>query len=147
MFLYPSGTVLLRVLMAAMYITICELYTTCADFHITSMSRCLMAVRLSSALSLIFPGLAKFSQSLNVYTSSCSTMPEYPQEADWREQMLVGFIWRKCLNARMFVEIGCGNMVILQTGLYKTPCAEYKGMEPENQTYATLKEHMMQALS
>ena len=36
-------------------------------------------------------------------------------------------------------------MAILQTGLYKTPCAEYKVMEPKNQTYATLKEHMMQA--
>ena len=34
---------------------------------------------------------------------------------------------------------------ILQTGLYKTRCVEYKGMETENQTSATLKEHMMQA--
>ena len=33
---------------------------------------------------------------------------------------------------------------ILQTGLYETQCMEYKGMEPENQTYATLKEHMEQ---
>ena len=34
---------------------------------------------------------------------------------------------------------------ILQTGQYETPCAEFKGMLPENQTYATLKEHMLQA--
>ena len=34
---------------------------------------------------------------------------------------------------------------ILQTGLYETPCTEFRGMDPENQTYATLKEHMMQA--
>ena len=34
---------------------------------------------------------------------------------------------------------------ILQTGLYKIPCAEYRGMYPVNQTYITLKEHMMQA--
>ena len=34
---------------------------------------------------------------------------------------------------------------ILQTGQYETPCAEFKGMLPENQTYAVLKEHMLQA--
>ena len=34
---------------------------------------------------------------------------------------------------------------ILQTGQYETPCAEFKGMLPENQTYSTLKEHMLQA--
>ena len=34
---------------------------------------------------------------------------------------------------------------MLLTGLYKTPCIEFKGMETEHQTYATLKEHMMQA--
>ena len=34
---------------------------------------------------------------------------------------------------------------ILQTGLYETPCAEFRGVDPKNQTYATLKEHMMQA--
>ena len=34
---------------------------------------------------------------------------------------------------------------ILHTGQYKTPCAEFKGMLPENQTYAALKEHMLQA--
>ena len=33
---------------------------------------------------------------------------------------------------------------ILQTGLYKTPYVEFKGMEPANQIYATLKEHMLQ---
>ena len=34
---------------------------------------------------------------------------------------------------------------ILQTGQYETPCAEFKGMLPENQMYSTLKEHMLQA--
>ena len=34
---------------------------------------------------------------------------------------------------------------ILQTGLYKTPCTEFCGIDPEHQTYAMLKEHMMQA--
>ena len=33
----------------------------------------------------------------------------------------------------------------LQTGLYKTPCAEFCGMDTEHQTYLMLKEHMMQA--
>ena len=33
---------------------------------------------------------------------------------------------------------------ILQTGLYELPCAEFCGMEPEHQTYAMLKENMMQ---
>ena len=33
---------------------------------------------------------------------------------------------------------------ILQTSLYETPCAEFEGMDPNNQTYATLKEHMLQ---
>ena len=32
---------------------------------------------------------------------------------------------------------------ILQIGLYKAPCAEFKGMKPANQTYTTLKEHML----
>ena len=36
-------------------------------------------------------------------------------------------------------------ITILQTGLYKTLCAEFKGMLPEDQTYATLKEHIPQA--
>ena len=36
-------------------------------------------------------------------------------------------------------------MAILQIGLYETPCAEYRGMDPVYQTYATLKEPMMQA--
>ena len=30
---------------------------------------------------------------------------------------------------------------ILQTGQYETPCTEFKGMLPENQSYPTLKEH------
>ena len=34
---------------------------------------------------------------------------------------------------------------ILQTGLYKTPCAEFRGMDAKNQTYAMLKEYTMQA--
>ena len=34
---------------------------------------------------------------------------------------------------------------ILQTGLYETPCAKFKGILPKNQTYSTLKEHMLQA--
>ena len=34
--------------------------------------------------------------------------------------------------------------VILQTGLYETLCVEFRGMDPENQTYATLKEHILQ---
>ena len=33
---------------------------------------------------------------------------------------------------------------ILQTGQYETPYAEFKGMLPENQTYAALKEHMLE---
>ena len=32
---------------------------------------------------------------------------------------------------------------IFQTGLYKTLCTEFKGMDPNNQTYTTLKEHMI----
>ena len=32
---------------------------------------------------------------------------------------------------------------ILQTGLYETPCTEFRGMNAKNQTYSTLKEHMM----
>ena len=35
---------------------------------------------------------------------------------------------------------------ILQTGQYKTPCTEFKGMLPENWMYVMLKEHMLQAL-
>ena len=34
---------------------------------------------------------------------------------------------------------------ILQTGLYETPCAKFKGMETENHMYATPKEHMVLA--
>ena len=33
----------------------------------------------------------------------------------------------------------------LQTGLYETPYAEYRGMYPVNQINTTLKEHMLQA--
>ena len=35
--------------------------------------------------------------------------------------------------------------VILQTALYKTLCAEFKGMDPNNQTYTTFKEYMLQS--
>ena len=34
---------------------------------------------------------------------------------------------------------------ILQKGQYETPCTEFKGMLPENQSYAALKAHMLQA--
>ena len=34
---------------------------------------------------------------------------------------------------------------ILQAGQYETPCAEFNGILPRNQSYAAMKEHMPQA--
>ena len=58
------------------------------------------------------------------------------------ECYMVAMITNTAYTMKQLINKACTD--ILQTGLYETTCAEFRGMDIKNHKYTTLKEHMMQ---